>query len=90
MHRRSNAAGIYEMTSSPPPTFADVVAFLEFDSEMLAPRFRSAEHAMALIVRAARIAPEVLIQTFAPGHEVIRAARAKRNAPETREAGWQP
>ena len=55
---------------------ADVVAFLEFDSEMLAPRFRSAEHAMALIVRAARIAPEVLIQTFAPGHEVIRAARA--------------
>jgi hypothetical protein len=22
--------------------------------------------------------------------EVIRAARAKRNAPETREAGWQP
>jgi GTP-binding protein len=22
--------------------------------------------------------------------EVIRAVRAKRNAPETREAGWQP
>ncbi len=55
---------------------ADVVAFLEFDSEMLAPRFRSAEHAMALIVRAGRIAPEVMIQTFTPAHEVIRAARA--------------
>ncbi len=55
---------------------ADLVAFLEFDSEMLAPRFRSAEHAMALIVRAARIAPDVLIQTFTPDHEVIRAARA--------------
>ena len=55
---------------------ADVVAFLEFDSEMLAPRFRSAEHALALIVRAGRIAPEVLIQTFTPDHEVIRAAGA--------------
>ena len=55
---------------------ADVVAFLEFDSEMLAPRFRSAEHALALIVRAGRIAPEVLIQTFTPTHEVIRAAGA--------------
>jgi primosomal protein N' (replication factor Y) (superfamily II helicase) len=54
---------------------ADVVAFLEFDSEMLAPRFRSAEHALALIVRAGRVAPEVLIQTFTPDHEVIRAAR---------------
>jgi len=32
--------------------------------------------AIALIARAGRIAPEVLIQTFAPGHEVIRAARA--------------
>jgi primosomal protein N' (replication factor Y) len=53
---------------------ADVVAFLEFDSEMLAPRFRAAEQSLALIVRAARIAPEVLIQTFAPDHEVLLAA----------------
>ncbi len=29
---------------------ADVVAFLEFDSELLAPRFRAAEQAMALLV----------------------------------------
>jgi primosomal protein N' (replication factor Y) len=52
----------------------DVVAFLEFDSEMLAPRLRAAEHALALIARAGRIAPEVLVQTFTPGHEVLRAA----------------
>ncbi len=53
---------------------AEVVAFLEFDSEMLAPRFRAAEQALALIVRAGRIAPEVLVQTFSPDHDVLRAA----------------
>jgi primosomal protein N' (replication factor Y) len=53
---------------------ADVVAFLEFDSEMLAPRFRAAEQAMSLLIRAGRLAPEVLVQTFCPDHEVIRAA----------------
>jgi primosomal protein N' (replication factor Y) len=55
---------------------ADVVAFLEFDSEMLAPRFRANEQALALVVRAGRIAPEVLLQTFTPTHEVIVAALA--------------
>jgi len=55
---------------------ADVVAFLEFDSEMLAPRFRAAEQALALIVRAGRIAPEVLVQTFTPDHDVLVAASA--------------
>jgi primosomal protein N' (replication factor Y) len=55
---------------------ADVVAFLEFDSEMLAPRFRAAEQALALLIRAGRIAPEVLVQTFSPDHEVLRAAVA--------------
>jgi len=54
----------------------DVVAFLEFDSEMLAPRFRASEQAMALIVRAGRLAPTVMIQTFNPDHEVVRAALA--------------
>jgi primosomal protein N' (replication factor Y) len=53
---------------------ADVVAFLEFDSEMLAPRFRASEQALALIVRAGRIAPEVLVQTFSPDHAVVLAA----------------
>jgi primosomal protein N' (replication factor Y) len=55
---------------------ADVVAFLEFDSEMLAPRFRAAEQALGLVVRAGRIAPEVMIQTFSPDHDVIVAAAA--------------
>ncbi len=54
----------------------DVVAFLEFDSEMLAPRFRASEQALALLVRAGRLAPTVLVQTFNPEHEVLRAARS--------------
>ncbi len=54
----------------------DVVAFLEFDSEMLAPRFRASEQALALVVRAGRLAPRVMIQTFNPDHEVVRAALA--------------
>jgi primosomal protein N' (replication factor Y) len=62
-------AALHRMSS------ADVVAFLEFDSEMLAPRFRAAEQALALVVRAGRLAPEVLLQTFVPEHPVVRAAR---------------
>jgi len=72
------AAGVYVGTEAVLHRVrsADVVAFLEFDSEMLAPRFRAAEQALALIVRAGRIAPEVLIQTFSAGHEVLAAASA--------------
>jgi primosomal protein N' (replication factor Y) len=43
---------------------------------MLAPRFRAAEQALALIIRAGRMAPEVLVQTFVPDHVVLRAAAA--------------
>ncbi len=53
---------------------ADVVAFLDFDSEMLAPRFRAAEQSMSLIIRAGRLAPEVIVQTFSPDHDVLQAA----------------
>ena len=59
---------------------ADVVAFLDFDQELVAPRFRAPEHAMALIVRAGRIVGprhrggEVLVQTHLVDHEVLRAA----------------
>ena len=35
---------------------ADVVAFLDFDDELLAPRFRADEQALALLARAARLA----------------------------------
>ncbi len=59
---------------------ADTVAFLEFDRELLAPRYRAAEQAMALLVRAARLVGprsrggRILVQTFVPHHEVIQAA----------------
>jgi len=59
---------------------ADVVAFLDFDQELLAPRYRAAEEAFALLVRAGRLVGgrrgdgRVLVQTRLPGHEVIQAA----------------
>jgi len=59
---------------------AEVVVFLDFDQELLAPRSRAAEEAMALMVRAARVVGgregggRVLIQTRLPRHEVNQAA----------------
>ncbi len=59
---------------------ADVVVFLDFDREVLAPRYRAGERAMALLVRAARLVGprarggRIVVQTLLPGHEVIRAA----------------
>jgi len=59
---------------------ADTVAFLDFDREVLAPRYRAGEQAMALLVRAARLVGSrghggrVLVQTFVPDHDVIQAA----------------
>lgn len=59
---------------------ADVVAFLDFDQELLAPRYRAAEEALALLVRAARLVGgratggRILVQTRQPRHEVLRAA----------------
>ncbi|HEX4902256.1 MAG TPA: hypothetical protein VFV42_05555 [Acidimicrobiales bacterium] len=59
---------------------ADVVAFLDLDQELYAPRYRAAEQAFGLIVRAARIVGgrssggRVLLQTRSPEHEVVRAA----------------
>lgn len=60
----------------------DVVAFLEFDQELLAGRYRASEEAFALIVQAARIAGgrdrggRVLIQTRLAACEVVAAAVA--------------
>lgn len=60
---------------------ADVVAFLDVDRELLAPRYRATEQVMALMVRAARLlGPRrrngtLLLQTFLPDHEVIAALR---------------
>lgn len=59
---------------------ADTVAFLDIDAELLAPRYRAAEQAMALLVRAARLlgpradAGRLLVQTRLPRHEVLQAA----------------
>ncbi|MGH9104475.1 MAG: hypothetical protein ACRDZX_01300 [Acidimicrobiales bacterium] len=57
----------------------DVVAFLDFDQELLAPRYRAGEEALALLARASRLlgarpgGGQVLVQTRAPSHPVISA-----------------
>jgi primosomal protein N' (replication factor Y) (superfamily II helicase) len=59
---------------------ADVVAFLDFDAELLAPRYRASEQAMSLLVRAARLVGpragggRLLVQTTLPQHVVVRSA----------------
>jgi primosomal protein N' (replication factor Y) len=58
---------------------ADVVAFLDLDSELLAPRYRAAEQALALLTRGARLVGDrsgggrLMVQTFIPRHEVLQA-----------------
>jgi primosomal protein N' (replication factor Y) (superfamily II helicase) len=78
------AAGVYVGTEAVlhRVEHADVVAFLDIDLELLAPRYRAAEQALGLLARAARLLgprrerrdARLLLQTFVPGHEVIRAA----------------
>ncbi|HUR17443.1 MAG TPA: hypothetical protein VMZ51_00715 [Acidimicrobiales bacterium] len=57
------------------------VAFLDFDQELLAPRYRAGEQALALLARAARLVGgrhgggRLLVQTRVPEHEVLTAAR---------------
>ena len=59
---------------------APSVAFLDFDQELLAPRYRAAEAALGMLARAARLiggrrrGGRVLVQTRVPGHEVLDAA----------------
>jgi primosomal protein N' (replication factor Y) len=61
---------------------ADVVVFLDFDQELHAARYRAAEQAMALLVRASRLVggrrpgARIVVQTRSPGHRVLRAAVA--------------
>jgi len=82
---------------------ADVVAFVDIDAELLAPRYRAAEQAMALLVRAARLLGprrddrRLLVQTFRPDHEVLQAAvradpgrLAKVEAARRRDLGLPP
>jgi primosomal protein N' (replication factor Y) len=59
----------------------DTVAFLDFDAELLAPRYRATEEALALLVRAARLVGSrarggrVLVQTFVPDHPLLGAVQ---------------
>ncbi|MDE0653692.1 MAG: hypothetical protein OXI26_08575 [bacterium] len=59
---------------------ADLVAFLDFDQELSATRYRANEQAMALLARAARLAGprsgagRILVQTRQPDHPVLQAA----------------
>jgi len=58
-----------------------LVVFLDFDQELFAPRYRAVEQALWLLVRAARLVGPadtggaLVVQTRAPDHEVVRAAR---------------
>ena len=59
---------------------ASVVAFLDLDQELLAPRQRATEQALALVARGARLlgprrdGGRLVLQTRQPDHEVVRAA----------------
>ncbi len=60
---------------------AAVVVFLDLDQELLAPRYRAAEEALALLVLAARLVGgrgdgdgRIVVQTRLPDHEVVQAA----------------
>ena len=58
---------------------ASHIVFLEFDQELLAPRFRAAEQAASLLIRSARIVGKrneggrLIVQTRQPEHEVLQA-----------------
>lgn len=72
-------AALFHADLTPPA----LVAFLDFDQELLAGRYRAAEQAMALLVRAARAVGlrgrgRILVQTRTPDHEVLRAAETAR------------
>jgi primosomal protein N' (replication factor Y) len=61
---------------------AGLVAFLDFDQHLLAPRFGAGEESLGLLARAARLVGarsgggRVLVQTRIPDHEALRAAVA--------------
>lgn len=58
----------------------DAFVFLDLDQELMAPRYRAGEEALALLMRASRLvggrgrSGRVLVQTRLPGHPVVLAA----------------
>jgi primosomal protein N' (replication factor Y) len=63
-----------------PASKVGTVAYVDFDQQLLAPRVRAAEEAMALLVLGARLvrgrAGRLLVQTRLPDDPVLRALRA--------------
>ena len=57
----------------------DTVVFLDFDQELLAPRYRAGEQAVALMILAARLVGDrghggrIIVQTRSPDHRVLQA-----------------
>jgi primosomal protein N' (replication factor Y) (superfamily II helicase) len=62
-----------------PPANVGVVAFVDMDQELLAPRYRASEQAMGLLARAARVlgprerGGRLVVQTRNPQHPVLDA-----------------
>ncbi|MEM7341771.1 MAG: hypothetical protein AAF467_24200 [Actinomycetota bacterium] len=60
---------------------ADAVVFLDFDQEMLSPRYRAGEQALHLLVQASRLVGprsgggRIVVQTRHPDHQLLAAAR---------------
>lgn len=78
----SEPAGVVVGTEAALHRFRRVglVAFLDFDQELLAPRYRAGEEALALLMQASRAVggrradAAVLVQTRLPDHDVLAAA----------------
>ena len=70
-----------------------VVAYLELDQELLAPRFALAEQALWLLMcgagswRRDRCTGELLVQTRLPDHEVVRRSSTPRRWPSPEPSG---
>jgi len=59
---------------------ASLVGWLDFDAELLSPRFRAAEQALVLLARSSRLlggrgGGRLVVRTSVPDHEVVRAAQ---------------
>ena len=73
-------AALHRVAAEPGPPVG-LVAYLDADQELLAPRFRAAEQALWLLVRGARLVGDrhaggrLLAQTRVPDHEVLTVAR---------------
>lgn len=70
---------------------ADLVVFLDFDQELLAPRYRAAEQALALLARASRLVGprtdggRIIVPTRMPEHVVLRSVLLADPAPAGRD-----